>query len=180
MRRRPSNSEENFNENIIFQKIMFVAALTSVIVAGAVGTAQAAPDFKHTFGQTQNPTLVVPVMPKPAAEKFDNTYRIVNTEMQNTDGNRTGNMHNSAYSSDHDRGPNSDDHHFWRHHGQNISDSLWWSPDIFTYDLGQLSQYPAETCRSMEIRLEKQYLPFSEERAILRNHGCAISHIGWN
>ena len=65
---------------------MFVAALTSAIIAGAVGTAQAAPDFKHTFEHTQNPTLVFPVMPKPAAGNFDNTYRIVNTEMPNKNG----------------------------------------------------------------------------------------------
>ena len=162
------------------KKLMFVAALTSAIVAGAVGTAQAAPDFKHTFEQTQNPTLVFPVMPKPAAGNFDNTYRIVNTEMQNKDGIRAGNMNNSAYSSDHDRGPNSGDHHFWRHHGNNVGDNLWWSPDMFTYDLGQLSQYSSETCRSMAIRLENQHLPFSQEQAILRNHGCAVGHVGWN
>ena len=172
------------------KKLMFVAALTSAIVAGAVGAALAAPDFKHTFEQTQNPTLVFPVLPKPAAENFDNTYRIVNTGMQNKDGfaktylpnpgSRAGNMNNNAYSPDHDRGLNSGDHHFWRHHGHNIGDNLWWSPDMFTYDLGQLSQYPAETCRSMAIRLEHQRLPFSQEQAILRNHGCAISHVGWN
>jgi hypothetical protein len=162
------------------KKIMFIAALTSAIVAGAVGTAQAAPDFKHTFEQTQNPTLVFPVMPKPAAENFDNTYRIVNTEMQNKDGNRAGNMNNNAYSPDHDRVPNSGDHHFWRHHGHNIGDNLWWSPDMFTYGLGQLSQYPAETCRSMAIRLENQHLSISQEQAILRSHGCAVGHVSWN
>jgi hypothetical protein len=162
------------------KKLTFVATLTSARVAGAVGTAQAAPDFNHTFGQMQNPPLVFSVMPKPAAGNFHNTYRIVNTEMQNVDGNRAGSMHNSVYSSDHDRGPNSDDHHFWRHHGHNISDSLWWSPDIFTYDLGQLSQYPVETCRSLEIRLENQHLSISQEQSILRNHGCAIGHVGWN
>jgi hypothetical protein len=118
-----------------FKKSMFVATLTSAIIAGVAGTAQAARDSGHTSAQFHNPTLAFPVMPKPAAGNFDNASRFVNTRMQNKDGfaktyypnpgSRAGNMNNNTYSPDHDRRPNSGDHHFWRHHGHNIGDSLW-------------------------------------------------------
>ena len=150
------------------KKFMLVAALTSALVAGAVGTVQAAPDFKNSFEQAKSPLFVFPVLPKHAADI-----------QPPIPGKQIEDVSNHAYDPHHDRWPISGGQHFWRHHDNGFGYNYWWDPDMFAYGYG-LNQFPVETCRSLALRLEKRHLPFSEERAILRNHGCAISHVGWN
>ena len=143
------------------KKLMLVSALASAIVAIAVSTAQAAPDFKNIFEQT-------PILPKHA----------VDISASNP-GKQIEGASNRAYYPDHKKWPISDGRHFWRHHDGGFGHSSWWDPDMFAYGYG-LNQFPAETCRSLALKLEKRHLPFSEERAVLRSHGCAISHVSWN
>jgi hypothetical protein len=150
------------------KKFMLVATLTSALVAGTVGTAQAAPDFKSAFKQTQNPTLVFPALPKHASD--------IHPPIP---GKQIEDVSNHVYNPDHDRWPISGGHRLWRHHDRDFGYNYSWDPDMFAYGYG-LYQFPAETCRSLALRLEKRHLPFSEERAILRNRGCAISRVGWN
>jgi hypothetical protein len=150
------------------KKSMLVAAVVSAIVAGAVGSAQAAPDFISIFEQTKNPALVFPVSAKHAADIY-----------LPIPGKQIDGVSNHIYDADHERWPISDDHHFWRHHDGGFGHSYWWDHDMFGYGYG-LNQFPVETCRSLTLKLEKQHLPFSEERAAFRNHGCSISHVSWN
>jgi hypothetical protein len=150
------------------KKFLLAAALTSAIVAGVVGTAQAAPDFKHAFEQTQNPALVFPVLSKHSADIYPPNP-----------GKHSEDVSNHAYDPGHDRWRISGSRHFWRHHDRDFGYNYWGDSDLFAYGY-RLNQFPAETCRSLAQSLEKQRLPFSEERTILRNHGCAISHVGLN
>ena len=150
------------------KKLMLVAALTSTIVAGALNSAQAAPDFKNIFEKTQNPTIVLPVLPKHASDTYAPTPDKLIEDVSN-----------HAYNPDHERWPISSGHHFWRHNDHDFGYNYWWDPDMFAYGYG-LNQVPEETCHSIALRLEKRHLPLSEERAILRNHGCVIGHVGWN
>ena len=170
------------------KKLMLVAALTSAIVASVAGTAQAAPDFTHNSGQVRSPMLILPVLPKPAAGNFDNRTRAVATGGQNqveftkayrpNSANQTVKFNNTASSVDHRNWSHSADRRFWRRHDRNIGDNFWGTPDMFANDFGQIYQYSANTCRSLAIRLNRQHLPFIKEKAILRNHGCDINHIG--
>jgi hypothetical protein len=150
------------------KKSMLVAALASVMVAGAVGAARAAPDFSGIFEQTKNLALVIPVSAKHAADVYIPTP-----------GKQVEGISNHAYDPDHGKWSISDGHHFWRHHDGGFGHSYWWDPGMFAYGYG-LDQFPVKTCRSLALKLEKQHLPFSEERAVLRNHGCAIGRVSWN
>jgi len=147
---------------------MLVVALASAMAAGAVGTAQAAPDLSSILEQTKNPVLVIPVSAKHAADIY-----------LPIPGRQIGGVNNHAHDTDQRKWPISDDHHFWRHHGGGFGHSYWWDPDMFAYGY-VLDQFPVETCRSLALKLEKRHFPFSEERAVLRNHGCAIGRVSWN
>ncbi len=150
------------------KKFTLVATLTSAIVAGAVGNAQAAPDFKYIFKQSQYPALVLPMLPKHAVGAY-----------APAPGKQVEDASNHAYNPDHGKWPILSGHHFRGRHDRDFGSNYWWDPDMFAYGYG-LDQFPAETCRSMALRLDKEHLPISEERAILRNQGCAVSHVGWN
>lgn len=177
----------NFKKSILVSVFASTVAVCAVGFVGAVGIAQAAPDFQNVFDGSYKPLLVVNKTATPASDNFSMTakskpYAIEDVSeftdayqskmpeaLAAIDYNVPSAVLNSTHSVSRVISVPAD---------YNALGDFLPPPVMAMANSYHVKMQSAAVCRALDAKLDRRHLPSLKEHAILARHGCGIRSAG--